>query len=348
VSKFNLFESTRKLTDKREDHLTEFLVAALDVDPDFRAAYCQILLAEYARKQQWDSPVITGWETQVEYPGIHEFPGSRVDLRLMLEDGHIILVEHKLRAPETKTQGAETSGKGSQEGTLEASEEKEDIGQLKKYLALDGVDGVAYVRERHKSPSEVVLENPKYIRPTSRSHFLWRDLYPALLKGQHEVTRWLREGFEEQGYTPPHPELGDLNRQSASLDAQKNFAKLWDGTKETAEGLGWRVETGSICELYLYPKPSSAASWVFITPYEKHGTSLKVSVTLREPAAAESLCADYQERLSRGGVDVTAAVIKEKPVFTTSWRTMLEGLDVNDMDARLLNFVLPVLEGLAG
>jgi hypothetical protein len=40
----NLFISTRSLTPKKEDHLTEFFAAALQLDEALRSKYCDAVL----------------------------------------------------------------------------------------------------------------------------------------------------------------------------------------------------------------------------------------------------------------------------------------------------------------
>ncbi|MFZ0324259.1 MAG: hypothetical protein WAN48_09035, partial [Actinomycetes bacterium] len=83
----------------------------------------------------------------------------KVDMVVHLAGGKAIAFEHKIDAPETP--GPES--------------EKPD--QLKRYLALEGIDGVAYVRASWKPPGKEVMEDPKYVRPPDRQHFVWHDLY---------------------------------------------------------------------------------------------------------------------------------------------------------------------------
>ncbi|UCG68538.1 MAG: hypothetical protein JSV09_12115 [Thermoplasmata archaeon] len=128
----NLFLSTRLLTRKREDHLTEFLAATLDLYPRFAQDYIDYVLGDHARKKKWSKPRLSKVETQVQYPGC--IP----DMRLTLKDGHVIVCEHKLEAIET---------------TLSADEdEPNQMKQLERYLNLN-IDGVVYVRASWKSPS---------------------------------------------------------------------------------------------------------------------------------------------------------------------------------------------------
>jgi len=262
----NLFWSTRRLTQSREDHLTEFFAAALNVDIAFREAYGDLLLMRYARQKGWAEPKIKEASTQLEFPD----KGCRFDLILTLGDGRQIACEHKIESPETL-------GKDPDDETR--------IQQLERYLYLElPVEGLAYVRASWKAPSERVLSHQKYIRPVNREHFLWRDFYPALLRGTHELTAWIREGFERLGYTPPHPVVGDLNDPDSKVREQnrRNFAKLWDSTRSFARGLKWKVQRGSICELYLERKPNAPVVQVYLSPMANNGDILRFRVTPRD------------------------------------------------------------------
>ena len=221
-----------------EDHLTEFIAAALAMNSHFRKGFAEKLLANHSF-----SPIAT-IETQACFP-LH---GCIPDMLLTLEDGRVILCENKIEA-------IETLGKD------------ESKGQLEKYLKLP-VDGVAYIRGSWKPPDAKVLEHPKYIKPATREHFLWRDFYDLLM--QDDVfLQWLRQGFENMGYTPPLPPIGDLNDpdENKRFANQKEFAKLWSLTRTNLRELGWRSETGSTIELYLENNSSKwSHQYVFICP----------------------------------------------------------------------------------
>jgi hypothetical protein len=168
-------------------------------------------------------------------------------MRLVLGDGRVILCENKIEA-------VETSGKDSNRG------------QLERYLDLP-VDGVAYIRGSWKPPTHKVLNHPKYIKPTNREHFLWRDFY-NLLEGD-VFLEWLRQGFEGMGYTPLLSSIGDLSDpdRDKKLANQREFAKLWILTRSNLKQMGWRTQTGSRIELYLDNKSSKWSQQIFISPY---------------------------------------------------------------------------------
>lgn len=241
----NLFWSTRALTSAREDHLSEFFAAALDVSLSFRESYFNLVLAIYAKTKDWGCVQIEGVQTQVSFEGTTCCP----DMILRLSNGKTIACEHKLDAIETL--GPELNQKA----------------QLERYLDLP-IEGLVYVRTSWKPPSAKVVTHPKYIHPAQREHFLWRDFYPILRQGQHVVIDWLREAFERLGFTPPHPSIGEMSGPDDEMNRRnrQNFAKLWGRTRSRAHSLGWKVTSGSIVELYLTNNHSSLASWVFISP----------------------------------------------------------------------------------
>ena len=171
------------------------------------------------------------------------------DMRLSLADGHIVICEHKIDALETQ-----------------GSEADERL-QLERYLDLP-IDGLVYVRSSWKSPTQAVLENPKYIRPPEKQLFLWRDFYNIVAQSDDQFVAWLKEGFETLGFTPPHPIIGELSGPDPEENSRnrRNFAKLWNGTRSFASQLGWKVSTGSIVELYFSQSPTSLATDVFVSP----------------------------------------------------------------------------------
>lgn len=233
----NLFTSTQRMaTGSIEDHLTEFIAAALTLNHSFRRGFAEILLTNCPLAP------INSVETQAHYPH-----GCRPDMRLTLVDGRIILCENKIEA-------VETLGKDRA------------MGQLERYLNLP-VDGVAYIRGSWKPPTLKVIDHPKYIKPANREHFLWRDFYTLF---QSDIfLEWLRQGFEGMGYTPPLSLIGDLrdSDRNKKLANQREFAKLWLLTRSNLKQMGWHTQTGSRIELYLDRNASKWSQQIFISPY---------------------------------------------------------------------------------
>ena len=104
--------------------------------------------------------------------------------------------------------------------------------QLRRYLTIPDVDTLAYFRASMKAPPQDVLDHPKYLHPAGAAHFLWRGAYGPLMRGTQPLSIWLREGFEQLGYTPPLPHVGELvtDDRDESHAAQVNFGKLRDAT----------------------------------------------------------------------------------------------------------------------
>ena len=175
----NLFWSTRMISEEKDDHLTEFIAAALDSSENFRTAYAEHVLGHFAKTRNWASPEIKSIKTQVSFPGAEYCPA----MVITLADGKTIACEHKFDAPVTM------------------ASEQEQHDRLKQYLDLS-VDGLIYIRISCKPPSSEVMTHEKYIHPENREHFLWQDLYPLLSCDNHVLLEWLREGFEWLGFTP--------------------------------------------------------------------------------------------------------------------------------------------------
>lgn len=225
----NLFLQTRALTQLREDHLTAFMGAALQVDESFRTAYAGVMFGGESRGEV--SATIAAVSTQVAF----ETDRARPDMILTLEDGRRVVCEHKLDAAET----------------IQIDDEGLSLGQLERYLELPGVDAVTFTRSSPINLDDRIARHPKYLGPAAGAHFLWRDLYRPLLAGHHQLTHWLREGFDQLGFTPPVPQIGDLlpdDPGSPGLANQENFAKLW-GSLRSAVRSDWRIRTGRRCEL---------------------------------------------------------------------------------------------------
>jgi hypothetical protein len=328
----NLFWSTRTLTAAREDHLTEFVAAALTESEPFRLAYGDYVLQGIAEVKGSEYPKIQSVATQVSFPGTTCCP----DMILTLSDGRQIACEHKLDALEAM------------------GPESDQRAQLKRYLDLP-VDGLLYVRTAWKPPVPEVLTSPKYIHPAGREHFLWRDFYPLLSCDSHVLLRWLREGFERLGFTPPHPSVGEMsgpdNEENRANRA--NVAKLWQSTRSYAHDLGWKVGSGSIVELYLTDNRSSRASCVFISPAQcerflfrvtPHEGALKS--VMDNLAKATGL---INKRVEIVQHEVVRKEGKESVVdITTTLREILgaQTLSCEQIEAGLLGFVSPLLRAL--
>lgn len=331
----NLFWGTRQLTQAREDHLTCFLAAALETDEAFRTAYERVVLAPLA--QDAAMPRIGAVTTQVEFAE-HR---SRPDMLLVLEDGRRVACEHKIQAAETVLEVDE--GAPSQ--------------QLERYLNLPDVAAVAYFRATLKAPAGRVLAHPRYLRPESAAHYLWSDLYTALVQGSQPISSWLRESFERLGFMPSVPHVGDLAGDSMQAQrARENFSKLWLRTREHLSH-SWRSEQGRASTVYLTPRVASRADNVFLDPRVQGGTLLRIRIRVRDDDPGETRAAI---------VRLLEPVLPELPVPPDVIRDTLPNGHVvidlmaslylllgDDADAeaqaeRLFAQVVPVAEALTG
>lgn len=97
----NPFVKTRSMcAGQEEDHLTEFIAGALDACEQFRAAYADFLLGDFAARRGWGPLRIDSVQTQVDHDG------NVPDLVLGSVDSqgkrHAIAVEHKIFTKESR------------------------------------------------------------------------------------------------------------------------------------------------------------------------------------------------------------------------------------------------------
>ena len=324
----NLFWSTRALTDAREDHLTEFFASALEISEEFRTAYYDFVVASHAEKNGWGAIGIESVQTQVAFKDTTCCP----DMILNLSNGKRIACEHKLDALET------------------LGPERDPRWQLQRYLDLP-IDGLVYTRSSWKPPGADILANPKYIHPTEREHFLWRDFYP-LFNSDHILIAWLREGFERLGFTPPHPSIGEMSGPDEVTNRlnRENFAKLWGRTRSFAHTIGWKVGTGAIVELYLTENPNSLASSIFISPTKAERFLFRVTPQKNKSTQVEKVLRASTLSVA-GKVEIRSREVARKEGkelvvdLTTSLREILgvKFLSPEEIENKLLLFVQPLL-----
>jgi hypothetical protein len=277
---------------QEEDHLTEFVTAALDTCEEFRIAYGYFLLGEWAEKRGWGSLRIDSVRTQVDYCG------NIPDLVLETVDGrgqsHTIAVEHKIFARESR--------RSNRLKKPEAGPTEESLtGQLERYLSLPEVDGVAYVRVWPQALDQSVVQHEKYIRPSQGMHFLWWHFYPVLEENApfSPVVAWLREGFELDGLTPPLNHIPPLyvpDDPDQEIANRGEFAKLLEFAAVRTAEAGWRPNFDQHgAELYLKKNPNSWAKHVLFSgigkPSKGRGrqNGLRVWVAPREGKEAAAL-----------------------------------------------------------
>ena len=328
----NLFWETRKLAlQAREDHLTCFIAAALDVDEAFRAAYEAVALSQLATVGV--TPRIASVQIQVAFDEQRCCP----DMMLTLADGRRVLCEHKIDALET--QQIKADGK--------------TVKQLERYLALPDIAGVAYFRSARLTMAGEVLSHELYLHPQTGSHFLWRDLYPALELGTTDVVRWLRDGFERLGFTPPVRHVGELwpGDSEAVRQNQRNFGKLWDRTHAHFEA-HWKVHRDQRgCELYLKPMGPSLVSQIYIAPIAQGGSLLRTRASVDRSNLGE-VC---------NRLEAASAVLPVTPELVSSQRPdgslfvellaplrsiLGDATDAAEHEARLYDQVVPAVDAL--
>lgn len=306
----NLFLNTRSLTSSKEDHLTEFLAALISMDSAFNCGFSQLLLGEYAERQGWATPFIAKVETQINFPGTNCCP----DMRFTLNDGHSVLCENKIEAPETLGSSVDPRG------------------QLRRYLDLPS-DGVAYIRAtpRHNLEAEV-FKHPRFITRQGH-HFLWRDIYPLLAESENPLVAAVCEGFEVMGFVPPLAAVGTLSDFNSATDEQNRcaFMELWQLAADYGRQRCWKVETNKNAEIYYSPDDASPLYQVFVSPSKaerflirltlKSGVDAKKILAQIEGADTavpfETVC--YERKSPRNGQQVVESVID----ITTSLKNVI-------------------------
>jgi hypothetical protein len=219
----NLFLNTRSLTDRKEDHLTEFVAACLLSDPGFASAFLARVLGSQMQEGGWRDPSIRDLKTQYACTDARG-KACRPDLVLWVKcevGERIVACEHKIEAPEGQD-----------------PQDPESSTQLRQYLSVPEFDALAYIRADRADVAEDVLQHPKYLSAGKGDHFLWRDLYSDLVKQAGHLTRWLREGFEHLGFTPPPDGLPELSFREEHRENRAAFAKFWPATHKDGAGFG--------------------------------------------------------------------------------------------------------------
>ena len=266
-SKFNLFKNTSHLTNSKEDHLTEFLVALLLSSPSFRMGYEKLVLSRFFEEQHRLSPK-DGWldahivdaDTQCQY----DKEKRRPDVILTLSNGKKVACEHKTESVET------------------GRDEDKNPNQLWDYLHLPDISGLVYIRSNWKPPQQRVVEHPCYVKPADSQHFLWRDFYHLLLEDKTALGCWMKEAFEYLSFTPPIAIIGEMwgPDKAESKRNRENYKKLLANTYGLAHRLGWKAESASIESLWCRDNPRSTSAQVMISA--GNSTRFLVRVTPKE------------------------------------------------------------------
>lgn len=306
------------MTQKKEDHLTEFFAAVLTSSPQLSRNFIQFIFGSD------DTRDIRKIETQVNYDD------CRPDMRLTLSDGSIILCENKLDANET-------IGNANTEGML----------QLQRYLKLP-VDGLIYIRTELKCPSSEVLNNPKYIKPLSAPHFLWRDFYPIIAADSNPLARCVAEGFETMGFVPPNPYIGDLDR-NAPRTQRENFSKFWFPTSVKARELGWKVQIGDIVERYLYNSAAELAHEISIHPIDPTRFLVRYTpIPNKEKVLLDKLQSvnhRFEQNIVMKQVKRTAGLTTVIDIETPINNVISSTLSTShEIEQALMNYVLPYIQ----
>ncbi len=239
----DIFVKLFKLSNAKENTLTECLAATLQENPDFCRKFLMVLCGEKV-----DSvPISTA---KIEIKTQQSGPNSRIDMEIILNKRKKIGIENKLDSPEGK-------------------------GQLLKYLELP-IDRLAFItREYIRVNKKVLRQTKRYLRPNDkRAHFFWSDFYRKLESSAkkypgYSLTRALFELFNHLGFKPPMSEIGDLKNDSV---VAKKFLKYWDLTAKKLGEMGW-VSKVLMCRAgqWCWDDKSKVIESVWLDPVEVPG-----------------------------------------------------------------------------
>jgi hypothetical protein len=252
-----------KRVGEKEDVFTECVAVALRENPAFARRFAVRLCGDRLGGVAARSSTIDV-QTQCTFPARSGIPTCCIDMVLTLDGTMKIGVENKLFAEEGR-------------------DEKGHRAQFGKYLAQP-LTVLAYIRAQEAAVEESVADDPRYLKPLDRAHFLWSDSYTDIAAGaemEPSLTTALAALFQHYGFEPPKPEIGDLTHPDPAIAEanRRNFAKLWESTKAELRKLGWRrITPGSIAELYVDEGPSRSVKKVWIDPTWARGL-LRVRLT---------------------------------------------------------------------
>lgn len=232
------------LTRLKEDLLTECFAATLQSDTTAANAYW--------RQITKNAPQLRSLRGSITITTQHSSKDrtARIDMRIIRQK-KVLNIEHKLYAPE-----------GHQ--------------QLPRYLSLPKIDAgfVAFVSADFRKVVKDVVDNPRYLRPSSRqSHFVWADLYPLVEASAKRgsafgaATLTLMKSID---LAPVHPIIGDVRDPHYDL-ALLALLALWQPLIASLKATGWSVNSSfghnRKSEIWIEAGPSNYLDVVRLDPF---------------------------------------------------------------------------------
>lgn len=295
----------------------------------------------------------TDWciETQVEYPPA-SLSGSKLpcrpDLRLSCQEA-CLLFEHKIDA------------KQHYENIIDDLGFELAYSQLERYLATDESARVVLISLGTMQIDSKVLNNPRYLRPKDRPHFLWGDFYPivqdyAAAQGKEDLfIIELRRFMEALEMMPPREGVGIIpSANEPGMKAERAAMKrFWEKAIETLRANGWiKIYWGLEIEVRHPEFPDVKLSFEMRFGERMGQTDgfLKVRLRILDGEAIDRDC--LKNRLSSQGyvARVYSTKTSEKPprkcwdIIGVTRVTRPEYIGEGDPGDRLADFVLDVLD----
>lgn len=202
-----------KCSAAKEDVFTECFAETLRQDSSFAMDFITLLLSSN-RTELSPSP-INEIQTQVSYPG------AIPDIVLVTDGGCSIFIENKMDSPEGKD-------------------------QLKRYLEIPDLSALAFITRtsRKGQVSKNVLDDPKYLMPDDRDHFVWSDFHEIVQRrsSEHGVSPlvpaflYLLRGLGQR------PDKAQTRRWQDDMPEEERFRKWFlELVFNNLKDKGWRV-----------------------------------------------------------------------------------------------------------
>ena len=189
-----------KCSAAKEDVFTECLAETLRQDQIMANDFITLLLSD--NRAGLSPGPLKKIQTQVNYPG------AVPDMMFIMDGGINIFIENKMDSPEGKD-------------------------QLKRYLDIPDLSALAFVTRtsRKGQVAETVLDEPRYLKPDDRDHYIWSDF--------HEI---VERRSNEQGVSPLLPAFLYLLRGLGQRPDRAQTRRWQDDTSEEERFRKWFLE----------------------------------------------------------------------------------------------------------
>jgi hypothetical protein len=266
----------------KEDIFTECLAESLRHDKNLADGFLNVLLKRN-RLGLLVTPVVDV-QTQVPYSG------SIPDMVLVMGNGHRIMIENKMDAPEGKD-------------------------QLKRYLALHDLTALAFItRNSRKGLVEKdVIGDARYLCPEGRDHFLWSDFYDTVeLRSKDDGASPMVSSllYLLQGLGQRTDRAQSRRWQDDTPEEERSRKLFLEPTLEALRKKGWRVnfdQKGR--EIYARESPWPIMKRIYLNTWSSPG-EFQVRVDFSESEEPELLLKKASEAPTLPQEHMTVEIVR--------------------------------------